>query len=122
VPTVLLVDDSPGQMATRQAVLHHAGFTVFIATNAQSALGLLRSPSGESVDAIVTDHLMPQINGAEFVRLLRDYGNHIPVVVVSGLPDADAEYDGLDNVYFRLKPCSPPELIKLVQELTKAAS
>jgi len=109
-------------MATRQAVLSHAGFTVFIATNAQSALGLLRSPSGATVDTVVTDHLMPNIDGAEFVRMLREDGNHLPVIVISGLPGADQEYERFDNIYFRLKPCNPPELINLLHELTKAAS
>ncbi len=122
MPTVLLVDDSPVQMAARQAVLSNAGFTVLIATNAQIALTLLRSPSGKIVHTVVTDHMMPQVDGAEFVRLLRAEGNHVPVIVVSGLPNADAEYQDFDNVYFRLKPCSPPDLIHLVHELTKAAS
>lgn len=122
MPTVLLVDDSAVQMAVRQAVLSNAGFTVFIATNAQSALALLRSPSGASIHTIVTDHLMPHTNGAEFVRMLREDGSHIPVIVVSGLPYVEEEYKDLDNVYFRMKPCSPPELIQLVSELTKAAS
>lgn len=116
--TVLLVDDSPIQMAARQGVLKQAGFIVQIATSAETALSLLRSPVGETVNLILTDHVMPETSGAEFVRLLRSIKPAIPVVVISGMPEVDQEYEGLD-VIFRQKPIPPPDLIKLVDELTK---
>jgi len=118
VKTVLLVDDSPIQMAARQGVLSQAGFTVQIATSADTALSLLRSPVGETLDLIITDHIMPGTSGAEFVRMLRALKPDIPVVVISGMPEVDEEYEGLD-VSFHQKPVPPPELIKLVSDLTK---
>ena len=112
---VLLIDDSPLQLRVREAVLRDAGFEVCIATTAESAEALLRSAPGASVGAIVTDHVLPGASGAEFVRRLRAIKSMVPVVVITGMPDAEAEYEGLD-VIFRQKPCPPPELIGLLRE------
>jgi two-component system response regulator FixJ len=65
---------------------------------------------------VITDHLMPVMAGPEFVTELRRRGDTIPVIVLSGLPDAEAAYQGL-NVVFRLKPFDPDDLIRLVQDL-----
>jgi hypothetical protein len=45
---------------------------------------------------------------------LRTFNRDIPVVVISGLADAEAEYSSL-NVIFRVKPCDPEDLISLVK-------
>jgi DNA-binding response OmpR family regulator len=57
---------------------------------------------------------MPDMDGVEFVRELRTFNREVPVIVISGLPDADSEYAGLD-VIFRNKPCEPEDLISLVR-------
>ncbi len=96
-------------------MLRDAGIPVDVATTADSALALLRSNSGASVGTIVTDHIMPGTSGAIFVHQLRDVRPGIPVIVISGLAEAEDEYAGLD-VTFRMKPYPPLELIKLVRE------
>lgn len=112
--TVLLIDDDPVQLRVREAVLHKAGFETHIATTAQSALALLRSDAtGSRIGAIITDHIMPETSGAEFVRVLRRHNASVPVIVITGLAEAEADYAGL-NVVFRHKPCPPEELISLV--------
>jgi CheY-like chemotaxis protein len=117
--TVLLVDDNPIQLSARQMVLSQAGLEVQVATSAESALALLRTLSqGKRIGVIVTDHVMPQATGSEFVRLVREVNPTVPVIVISGLPEAENEYEGL-NVVFRQKPCLPPELIQLVQAASR---
>ena len=119
---VLLIDDSPLQLRVREAVLHDAGFEVCIATTAETAQALLRSgPVGDSVGVIVTDHVLPGASGADFVRQLRKLKPAVPVIVITGLPEAEAEYDGL-NVLFRQKPCPPADLIALVRDAMKEAA
>jgi CheY-like chemotaxis protein len=117
---VLLVDDNPVQLQVREAILRNAGFRVSIATSAEIALALLRMAS-QHFGLVITDHIMPGTGGTEFVRRLRESGETLPVVVLSGLPDAEEEYAGLD-VVFRLKPLPPPELIELVQRAIKNAA
>ncbi len=113
---VLLIDDSPLQLRVREAVLRDAGFEVCIATTSESAHALLRSePLGGTIGVIVTDHILPGASGAEFVRQLRQINRDVPVIVITGLPEVEAEYAGLD-VVFRQKPCPPPELIALVRD------
>jgi DNA-binding response OmpR family regulator len=118
---VLVIDDSPLQLRVREAVLRDAGFEVCIATTAESAHALLRSEPGQSVQVIVTDHVLPGASGADFVRQLRDINPSVPVIVITGLPEAETEYDGL-GVIFRQKPCPPPELIALVRDAMKGDS
>ncbi len=112
VSQVLLIDDNPLQLKVRETVLCSAGFTVCVATTAESALATLRV-LGERIGLVITDHVMPGHDGAQFVRELRKENSWVPVIVLSGLPEAEPEYEGLD-VVFRVKPVPPPELIDLV--------
>jgi len=115
--SILLVDDNYIQAATRRAILEGAGRDVLIATQGQKALELLSQPEpSDPIRLIVTDHLMPVMSGPEFVAEVRRRGFTLPVIVLSGLPEAETAYEGLD-VVFRLKPCGPEALILLVQEL-----
>src|SRR5581483_11599245 len=107
---VLLVDDNPVQLQVREMILRRAGFAVSIATSAEIALALLRT-AGQHIGLVITDHIMPGTNGVEFVKRLRSAGDQVPVVVLSGLPDAESEYQGLD-VAFRMKPLDPLALIE----------
>ena len=94
--------------------MRDAHLEVDVATTAESALALLRSESGKRIGTIVTDHIMPGASGADFVRVLRKVKPEVPVIVISGMAEAEEEYDGL-NVHFRTKPCPPQELIALVR-------
>jgi DNA-binding NtrC family response regulator len=110
---VLLIDDNPLQLSVREAVLRKAGFQVSIATTAENALATLRVLR-DHIGVVVTDHLMPECSGSELVRQIRASNDWLPVIVLSGLAEAEAEYEGL-QVVFRAKPLPPPELIELVR-------
>jgi DNA-binding response OmpR family regulator len=112
---VLLLDDNADQLTIRELVLRKARVECHVATSAPVALALLRSaPGQEKVGTVITDHFMPGMSGVDFVRQLRSFNPEIPVIVISGLPDVEEEYKGL-NVIFRVKPCDPEELIALVR-------
>ena len=114
---ILLVDDNDLQSATRRAILEGAGREVCIAQEGQQALELLsEAATGSPIRLVVTDHLMPVMSGPEFVTELRRLGYTLPVIVLSGLPDAETAYYDLD-VVFRLKPFDPGSLIRLVEDL-----
>lgn len=110
---VLLIDDNSVQLGVRETVLRNAGFSVSIATTAESALATLRV-LGSGIAVVVTDHMMPGRSGADFVRELRKENDRVPVIVLSGLPEAESEYEGLE-IEFRQKPLPPLELIALVR-------
>jgi DNA-binding response OmpR family regulator len=118
-PAVLLIDDNAVQAATRQTILRRAGYFVVAVLNPRRALDQLKN--GEfpvEIGLIITDHLMPEMSGAEFVQELRSTHATLPVMVISGLEEAEMEYAGL-NVMFRLKPLLPDKLLASVESLLK---
>jgi CheY-like chemotaxis protein len=118
---ILLVDDNPVQATTRQAILTNTGRKVFVATSASHALVLLEDLElARNVKLVITDHIMPKMNGQQFVARLRQLFPTLPVLVLSGLPDAEIEYVGM-NVDYRMKPIAPEELIRLAQSLCEDA-
>ena len=117
---VLLVDDNPLQLKVREAVLRNAGFQVIIATTAVSALALLRTLA-DRIGLVVTDHVMPECSGSELVRSIRAKNDWLPIIVLSGLLEAEVEYRDLD-VVFRAKPFPPAELIELVRSSLNQAT
>jgi len=116
---VLLIDDNPLQLTVRETVLRNAGLSVSVATTAESALATLRVLP-DRIGTIVTDHIMPGCSGSELVRQIRAINDWIPIIVLSGLAEAELEYQDM-NVTFRTKPLPPPELIALVKASLEAA-
>jgi CheY-like chemotaxis protein len=123
---VLLIDDNAIQAATRQTILKRAGYFVTAALNPVRALEQFQDDAFPSpISAVITDHIMPGMSGSQFVRELRKIQPHIPVMVISGLEEAEQEYAGL-NVQFLLKPLSPDLLLShlryLIQQQQEGAA
>lgn len=117
VSAVLLIDDNAIQAATRQTILKRAGYYVIAALSSTRALEQFQADDFPAeIDAVITDHIMPGMNGSEFVRKLRETRPHLPVMVISGLEEAEYEYAGL-NVRFLLKPLSPDLLLSNLRDL-----
>jgi CheY-like chemotaxis protein len=115
--TILLIDDNAVQAATRQTILKRAGYFVIAALNPVRALEQIQS--GEfptEIGLVITDHLMPEMSGANFVKALRKTHPALPVMVISGLEEAEDDYAGM-NVTFRLKPVLPERLLASVHSL-----
>lgn len=112
---VLMVDDDPGQLRIREIVLRNAGIVSVLATDAVSALACLRSKDGE-IGVLVTDHNLPGGSGADLVREARLIAPSLPVVVLTGMPGIEPEYDGME-VTFCFKPLPPEEFIQVMQRL-----
>jgi DNA-binding NtrC family response regulator len=114
---LLLIDDNAVQAATRQTILKRAGYFVIAALNPARALEQFRSGEfPEEIRLVITDHLMPGMSGSEFVKALRKTHPKLPVLVISGLAEAEQEYAGLD-VTFRMKPLLPDRLLETVRSL-----
>ena len=114
---LLLIDDNAVQAATRQTILRRAGYFVIAALNPTRALEQFqRGEFPAEIQLVITDHLMPGMSGADFVRALRRTHPQLPVLVISGLEEAEQEYAGL-NVTFRMKPLLPDNLLETVKHL-----
>jgi DNA-binding response OmpR family regulator len=118
--TILLIDDNAVQAATRQTILKRAGYFVIAALNPVRALEQVQS--GEfpaEIGLVITDHLMPGMCGTDFVKGLRKTHPELPVMVISGLQEAEEEYAGL-HVIFRVKPLLPEMLLACVHDLLRS--
>src|ERR1700730_17908555 len=118
--TILLIDDNVVQAATRQTILKRAGYFVIAALNPVRALEQFQT--GEfpaDIGLVITDHLMPGMCGTDFVRGLRKTHPELPVMVISGLEEAEDEYAGL-HVVFRVKPVVPEVLLACVHDLLRS--
>jgi CheY-like chemotaxis protein len=87
--TLLVVDDELNQRALMSDLLNPIGFDVLLAENAQQGFTLLEE---WDVDLILLDVRMPQVNGWEMVKLLRERHYAMPVLMVSANA-RDAEYN-----------------------------
>ncbi len=117
IADILLVDDNCIQATTRKAILSRSGRNVAVACDGLQALAMLDQMGGlHPVGLVVTDHLMPGLTGPQFVAELRTRFPDLPVLVLSGLAEAEDLYCHLD-VLFRVKPFPPDELLSLVRSL-----
>ena len=120
--TILLIDDNAIQAATRQAILKRSGYFVIPVLNPQRALQQFRENDfSAEIDLVITDHVMPEMSGSEFVRNLRGMHPELPVMVISGMEEAEEMYRGM-NVLFRLKPLLPDNLLASVSRLLQTAA
>ncbi len=114
---ILLIDDNAVQAVTRKTILDRSGYFVIPVLNPVRALEQFRANAFPAeIKLVITDHLMPGMIGSEFVRELRKTHAELPVLVISGLEEAQEMYRGLD-VHFRLKPVVPDHLLHCVQQL-----
>lgn len=115
---ILLVDDNAVQASMRRAILSGTGYQIEVATNPVDALKLLDTPElAHRVRLVITDHLMPNMKGPQFVAALRRQFPSMPVLVLSGMPGSEEEYAGMEVVH-RLKPLAPENLIQLALSLS----
>lgn len=111
-PVVLVVDDEPLVRRFVATVLRHEGWSVLEAGSAVTALAIA---DAGPFDLLVTDYEMPDVTGVALARLLRKRDEDLPVLMVSGHPDAAREVLGLDGrTAFALKPFAAEELVTSV--------
>jgi len=80
---ILVVDDEPGIVSIARQTLEAFGYQVETATDGVEALELYREGGGE-VDLILTDLMMPRMDGAALIEAIRKLDPEVPIVAVSG--------------------------------------
>ena len=113
---ILLVDDDPSLLSALTTILEHGGFAVISAKNGADAL---KAVHVNSPDAIVSDVMMPVMNGIELWRLLALHPIYasIPFLLQSAVGTIPS--DVRPTAFFR-KPYSPAKLLRLLEEWTGA--
>lgn len=119
-PLILLVEDEELLRAGVQEMLELQGYEVVTAQNGSLALASL---SDHKVDLIITDLVMPQMDGIDFVDQLRKVNPDVPVIVVSGSTRNIMQRYGIDNIQVPganasiPKPFKGADLIAQIQRL-----
>ena len=80
--TILLVDDEDVVRAATAEMLEDVGYTVVQADSGPAALAVLRN--AQSIDLLITDYLMPGMNGVELIRNARNVAPSLPALIISG--------------------------------------
>lgn len=114
---ILLVDDDRTLRAAIRFNLEDAGYVVVAADDAQSALAL--AGGAGSFDLVVTDLMMPDMNGADLVRELRVRLRDLPAIIISGLPaiHARVQFAMPANSVFLEKTTAPRMLLPTIKTL-----
>jgi two-component system KDP operon response regulator KdpE len=112
-PRVLVVDDEQQLLRALRVILREAGFEALLASTGEEALDLaaLQHP-----DAAIIDLLLPDMDGVELCRRLREW-SQMPMIVLSAVGDEDAKVRalaaGADD--YVTKPFGPRELVARLQ-------
>jgi signal transduction histidine kinase/CheY-like chemotaxis protein len=83
--TVLLVEDHPDVAIVATDYLAQSGYNVILAETAEAALAILKQRT--DIDLIVSDIVMPGMNGIEFGRVVRQHYASTPIILASGYSD-----------------------------------
>lgn len=115
---VLLVEDEPGAMMTVSLLLEMLGYRVSQAANGKRALEQL---SLERPDIVVTDYMMPHMNGLELIAAMRaDVGYaSIPVILTSAALPPDVDRDRIAAA-FVAKPYRIEALTAIIEKVLAA--
>ena len=113
---VLLVDDEPSIRSSIRSCIdwEQSGFTVAAeASNAEEALRLIDEIA---VDLVITDIVMPNIDGLNFTHILRERHPHLPCILISGFESFEYAQKALELrvVGYLLKPISANKLSVLL--------
>jgi len=113
---VLLVEDEDVVRSFAVRALTRQGYEVLEASDGQEALDIVAEHNG-AIDVVVTDVVMPEMDGPTMFRELRKTNPSIKVIFVSGYPnEAFRETLGTEDVAFLPKPFSLPQLAEKVKE------
>lgn len=116
---VLLVEDDRSLRRYLEVVLRREGYEVTVAVDGIEAM---RATLTAPVDVVVTDAIMPNLNGYELVRFLRSTPqlSHLPIVLLSALEMKEGESENQRADVYLSKPVSPERLIECLEELMKS--
>ncbi|HKP97628.1 MAG TPA: response regulator [Fibrobacteria bacterium] len=121
--TILLVEDETTVRRLLKKVLEGHGYTVLEAQDGIEGLEIGGTHAG-TIDLILTDVVMPRLNGIEMVNQLRSLRPDLRVLFMSGYPEVPNAKDSLvaANSHFIHKPFTPYMILDEIEELLNEAT
>jgi len=117
---ILVVDDDRHTRKLFRAILENAGYTVSTASDGAEALDLMDS---EHIDLVVLDIMMPNMDGYEFTKSLREVENNLPILMVSAkqLPEDKKKGFLVGTDDYMTKPIDEEEMLLRIKALLRRA-
>lgn len=111
---ILVVDDEPVVRKSCERILTPEGYSVESASNGNEAIGKLGT---DGFDLVITDLKMPDIDGLELIRWIRNSKPDTGIVVITGFPSQESIKEALSLriLDYLPKPFSPALLIEITQ-------
>lgn len=111
--SILIVDDEFGLAEMLREMLREYDYDVSLAINGRLALDILAE---RTIDLVLTDLMMPVMDGAELAAAMRSSEDHrrIPIVMMTSLPSAVPRQAGLYDALLR-KPFTPDRLLEAME-------
>ncbi len=117
---ILAVDDDKHTRQLLRAILESAGYTVSTAADGEKALELMDT---EHIDLVVLDIMMPNMDGYEFTKALREVENNLPILMVSAkqLPEDKKKGFLVGTDDYMTKPIDEEEMLLRIKALLRRA-
>jgi DNA-binding response OmpR family regulator len=117
---ILVVDDDKNTRLLFKTVLESENYTVFTADNGATALEVM---DREHIDLVVLDIMMPQMDGYEFTKTLRETWNTLPILMVSAkqLPEDKKQGFLVGTDDYMTKPIDEEEMLLRIKALLRRA-
>ncbi len=119
--TILVVEDEAAILNLTRTMLERLGYTVLTAGTPTEALRMAREQQA-NIDLLITDVVMPEMNGRDLARNLHECSPHIRCLFMSGYTANVIAHQGVldDGVNFIQKPFSPRDLARKVSEALRS--
>lgn len=116
--TVLLVEDEPSVRQSIRRMLERFGYAIIEGTDGESGIALAEL-HGDEIDIVLTDLMMPGMNGRTFADRLAELQEDLPVIFMSGYTDETVNHRGLvdANHAFLQKPFNSQQLVRTIHDL-----
>lgn len=120
--TILVVDDDEAVGEVAVELLQGAGYSTFLAKNGEEALAIYAEHRA-AIRLVLTDMVMPKMDGANLIRALRAIQPSLEVVAMSGLMDKEKlmKMAGVERDAFIAKPFTGETLLKVIRRRLRSA-
>lgn len=113
---ILCVDDNEQTLSVRKFLLETKGYRVLTATSGHEALEMVERHAPGDLSLLISDLIMPVMDGAELVRRVRQLQPGLPTLMVSGIV-SQYERGSVADVFLPKGASSPVELLERVRVL-----
>ena len=114
---ILLVEDEDAVRLFSKRALSNKGYEVMAADSGDSALALLADNADKEIDLVLTDVVMPGMDGPTMAMKIRETNPDLKIIFMSGYTEDKLKEHMRDNVWFLPKPFTLQQLAEKVKEV-----